>query len=207
MRRSSPPALMVALAGMLGGCTGTGVFLDHTFIWFDQNPNGPAGSSETFLRVRGQSADVPPLAPEQGNVWPGPAKPDPTMDDLQKQQADEIRRGTGQPNPGQSNTGQGSPPTNGAEGNPQGSAVGRANAADRGLPPPRVPPVPPNRTGPTVITPNGPSVDVTGGNNGSRGYRQLQSPTPGGSGILVPNGNGTSTLIGPDGSVQTVPTR
>ena len=28
----------------------------------------------------------------------------------------------------------------------------------------------------------------------------------GGQGIMVPNGNGTSTLIGPDGSIQTVPT-
>ncbi len=28
----------------------------------------------------------------------------------------------------------------------------------------------------------------------------------GGQGILVPNGNGTSTLIGPDGSMKTVPT-
>lgn len=28
----------------------------------------------------------------------------------------------------------------------------------------------------------------------------------GGTGLLVPNGNGTSTLIGPDGSVKTVPT-
>ena len=26
------------------------------------------------------------------------------------------------------------------------------------------------------------------------------------SGLVVPNGNGTSTLIAPDGSVQTVPT-
>ena len=62
-------------------------------------------------------------------------------------------------------------------------------------------------------TPGGPSLDVGGGS--ARGYRDLNPPatapgrgaSPGGGGILVPNGNGTSTLIGPDGSVQTVPTR
>ncbi len=58
-------------------------------------------------------------------------------------------------------------------------------------------------------TPNGPSLDVGGGSG--RGYRPAmrvpRGASPGGSGILVPNGNGTSTLIGPDGSVQTVPTK
>ena len=110
------------------------------------------------------------------------------MQDLENQQSDEIRRG----------------------GTPQGSSsnpVDRANNADRGLPPPQLPPPPPSGiSSPTVNTRNGPSVDVTGRGTG-RSYRQLSSPTPVGSGFLVPNGNGTSTLIGPDGSVQTVSTR
>ncbi len=194
MRRCALPSLLTLLAGLLSGCTGTGVFLDHTTQQFGAIPNAPAGSSETFLRIRGQEVTVPPLLPEQGNVWPTDVKPDATLQDLEKQQAEDIRRGTGAPAAG------GAPP--GA--NP---AVNRANNADRGLPPPVVPPPPPAGVGsPTVNTPNGPSVDVTGRGTG-RNYRQLQSPTPGGSGILVPNGNGTSTLIGPDGSVQTVPTR
>ncbi len=200
MRRFALPSLSILFAGLLSGCTGTGVFFDHTTQWFGQVPNAPAGSSETFLRIRGQSVDVPPLLPEQGNVWPTDNRPDPTLQDLEKQQAAEIRQGSGSGSG--SGSGNGNAPPAGA--NP---AVNRANDADRGLPPPVVPPPPPNRLrSPTVNTPNGPSVDVTGQGSG-RNYRQLQSPTPGGSGILVPNGNGTSTLIGPDGSVQTVPTR
>ncbi len=184
------PYLSIASAGLLSGCTGFGVFLDHTNQWFGHNPNTPAGSSETFLRIRGEPVDIPALVPEKGNVWPTNTAPDMTMQDIQKQQSDEIRRGGGQPGPA---AGVGSNP-----------AVNRANQADRGLPPPQTPPPAP-RQRPTVQTPGGPSLDVGGGTG--RGYRQLNSPSPGGSGILVPNGNGTSTLIGPDGSVQTVPTR
>jgi hypothetical protein len=195
MRRFATICLPIACAGLLSGCTGTGLFFDHTTQMFSRNPNMPAGSSETFLRVRGEPVDIPPLTPEQGNVWPTDTGPDISMQDLQKRQDEEIRRGNS--NLPQSSS---SPPPGP---NPQ---VNRANGADRGLPPPIVPPAPAIRRSPTVQTPNGPSVDVTGQGTG-RGYRQLESPTPGGSGILVPNGNGTSTLIGPDGSVQTVPTR
>ena len=192
MRRSALSILSIVSAGLLSGCTGTGVFLDHTTQWFGANPNTPAGSSETFLRIRGENVDVPPLVPENGNVWPTDAGPDLTMQDIEKQQNEQIRRGGGQPIAG---------PTNGP--NPQ---VNRANNADQGLPPPQTPPAPPRRRGVTP-TPGGPSLDVGGGTG--RGYRQLQSPGApnGGAGILVPNGNGTSTLIGPDGSVQTVPTK
>ncbi len=189
MRRYALPSLLILLAGLLSGCTGLGVFFDHTTQHWGAIPNAPAGSSETFLVMRGEHVTVQPLLPEPGNVWPTDVRPDPTLQDLEKQQSDEIRRGAASPQ--------------GSSANP----VNRANNADRGLPPPQIPPAPPSGiASPTVNTRNGPSVDVTGRGTG-RSYRQLNSPTPGGSGILVPNGNGTSTLIGPDGSVQTVPTR
>ena len=189
MRRHAFPILAILAAGLLSGCTGFGVFLDHTNQWFGNNPNAPAGSSETFARIRGEKVDIPPLLPEAGNVWPAPRGPDLSLQDIQKQQNEEILKGGGRS----------------AAANGPGSRVNRANQADVGLPPPINPP-PPARKRPTVLTPSGPSLDV-GGSGSGRGYRQLQSPSPGGSGILVPNGNGTSTLIGPDGSVKTVPTR
>ncbi len=190
MRRTALPSLSILFAGLLSGCTGTGVFFDHTTQWFGGNPNTPAGSSETFSRIRGQKIDIPPLLPEPGNVWPTDTGPDLTLQDIEKQQTDAVRR-TG-----------GAAPAIGP--NP---AVNRANGADRGLPPPSVPPAIPSNIRPmTVPTPNGPALDSTGQGTG-RNYRQLNTPNPGGSGILVPNGNGTSTLIGPDGSVQTVPSR
>ena len=191
MRRSALSILSIVSAGLLSGCTGTGVFLDHTTQWFGHNPNTPAGSSETFQRIRGETVDVPPLVPENGNVWPTDTGPDLTMQDIEKQQNAEIQRNGGQPTNGG--------PTSGP--NPQ---VNRANNADKGLPPPQTPPPPPHGRGITA-TPGGPQVDVGGGSG--RGYRQMQTPNAPSSGILVPNGNGTSTLIGPDGSVQTVPTR
>ncbi len=191
MRRSTLSIVAAVSAGLLSGCTGTGVFFDHTTQWFGHNPNTPAGSSETFLRIRGEKVDVPALVPENGNVWPTDVKPDMTLQDIEKQQNEEIRRNGGQPTA-----------TAGTGPNP---AVNRANQADRGLPPPQNPPAPPRQRS-VVPTQNGPSLDVGGGTG--RGYQQLQSaPSPGGSGILVPNGNGTSTLIGPDGSVRTVPTK
>jgi hypothetical protein len=55
---------------------------------------------------------------------------------------------------------------------------------------------------PTVLTPQGPEVPATSG----PGYQQIP-PGPGQpGGIVIPNGNGTSTLIRPDGTVVTVPT-
>jgi hypothetical protein len=198
MRRSALLCLSIVSAGLLGGCTGTGVFFDHTFQRWGGNPNTPAGSSETFLRMRGQSVNVAPILPDTGNVWPTNTGPDLTLQDIEKQQNEEIRRNGGVP------PAPGAGPASGP--NP---AINRANGADQGLPPPQTPPPPP-RGRSAVPTPGGPSLDVGGG--GPRGYRNLQTPSaPNGSanggGILVPNGNGTSTLIMPDGTIQTVPTK
>ena len=168
-----------------------GVFFDHTFQWYGANPNGPAGSSETFQAIRGLPVDVPPLVPEKGNVWPENQAPDATLQDIERQQAEEVRRTTGQ-----------AAPAPGVGGNPQ---VNRANNADQGLPGPQVqpglPPAPLRQR-----PPNGTTLDTTG-QSSARGYRDLQNaPNAGGGSVLIPNGNGTSTLIGPDGSVKTVPT-
>ena len=185
-----PPALLcLAFAApiLLAGCTGTGVFLDHTFDWFGDNPNTPAGNSEMFQRLRGEPTAFAPLLPESGNVWPGPQAPDPTMQELQQQQNSggppSVGGGTDhqQPRP-PGYSPQGAPPSVVQPGSPPGNLVR------------------PPRQGRS-----GESLDVTGGSS-TGGYRHLQAPPPG-RGILVPNGNGTSTLIGPDGSVSTVPTK
>lgn len=53
---------------------------------------------------------------------------------------------------------------------------------------------------PVVNTARGAEVGV----GGTRSYEQLSGP--GGGGIMTPNSNGTSTIISPNGSTQTVPT-
>lgn len=55
-------------------------------------------------------------------------------------------------------------------------------------------------TGRIVNAPSG--AGVTSG--GTSGYQT--TTTPRGSAIIVPNGNGTSTIIHPDGRIETVPT-
>ncbi len=175
MRRSA----LLGLALFLSGCQfagnpfdGFGGFLGDTH-GFKANPNLPAGSEETMQRVEGRDVTVEPLLPEPGNVWPGPMKPLPTMQELQQQQ----------------NT--------------------------QPLPAPNVPAKPPPLLFPgempqqpqtpgatqTYPTPNGPAITTENPN----GIRTFTAPG-GGQGIVVPNGNGTSTLIGPNGSITTVPT-
>jgi hypothetical protein len=51
-----------------------------------------------------------------------------------------------------------------------------------------------------VNAPSGPGVT----SGGTSGYQT--TTTPRGSAIIVPNGNGTSTIIHPDGRIETVPT-
>ena len=180
MRRSALFCCAIAASGLLAGCTGTGVFLDHTFSSFGENPNAPAGDSEMFQTLRGEPVVVTPLLPETGNVWPGPQKPDPTMQELEQPQNANV------------------PALNSDPDKRQPHPAGQLPAAVK-------PGAPPKLAAPPQQTPGGPAVDVTGGQN-VPGYRQLQPPSNG-KGILVPNGNGTSTLIGPDGSISTVPTK
>jgi len=188
MRRSALLCCTLVASSLLAGCTGTGVFFDHTFSWFGNNPNAPAGNSEMFLRLRGEPVTITPLLPETGNVWPGPQKPDPTLQELEAQQQKAgatpavVGGGTGHQQPRPAGSGAPAP------------AVVTPGTAPTGM------------VSPPQRTRNGTAIDTTGGQK-VPGYRDLQPAPPAGKGILVPNGNGTSTLIGPDGSVSTVPTK
>ena len=79
------------------------------------------------------------------------------------------------------------------------------------LPPPNVPTAPPPTLFPQTPIPPAMSPSVPTPqrqapvNQNPNGVTTFTAPG-GGQGIMVPNGNGTSTLIGPDGSIQTVPT-
>ena len=193
---------------LLAGCTGFGEFLDHTFTIPGANPNLPMADSENVRRALGRPSDVVPLAPEPGNVWPGQQAPDPTLADVQRNQDQETQRGfspTVVPGtePGLPAGRQPRPTARGSS-TPPGSVEPGLDAPPR---PSVLPPRPrsslpgPGPQGGVVNTPRGPAVDA----GGTSGYRQLTVPGAPGS-IMVPNGNGTSTVISPNGSVQTVPT-
>lgn len=185
MRRIVCFGLLLMLAGCGGGYT----------TWYNlpfttgSNPHLPPGDSENMRRAMGQTANVEPLTTEPGDVWPGPIKPPPTLQDLESQ--------TGQP--GQSPatlmppTGSGTPP----------------GYTQPGLAPlPSMPPAVSAMPAPSTSTPSiyqtgrGPAVSTGGTSN----YQTLTTPGQAGQSIVVPNGNGTSTVIHPNGTVETVPT-
>lgn len=200
MRRLTPLLLLVGLTG----CTGFGEFVDHAFSLPGADPNIPMADSENVRRALGLSPEIRPLETEPGNVWPGPERPEPTLADIENNPGRENERGfppTSVPGarPGLPDHGQ---PRPRGSSTPPGSNQPNLPA----VPPPGVLPPPPTslapRPAPSVVpTPEGPAID----SGGTRSYRELTTPRGPGA-IVVPNGNGTSTVINPDGTVQTIPT-
>ncbi|MDE2573739.1 MAG: hypothetical protein KGL55_00345 [Rhodospirillales bacterium] len=190
------PTLTLALTLALGACAapgeyvgspfdGAGGFLSDTLVTRTA-PNRPPIASENMRRVQGEAAALPPLLPEPGNVWPPPPTPDPTLADLERQQS-------GQPLPGQPQPGQ-SQPGQSQSGQPAPQSAAQPLGQSPGLP--REQPAP---TG-TVQTSQGPAI-IRNDANGQQSYT-----LPNGQhGRAINNGNGTITLIGNDGSVQSVP--
>ena len=183
----------LALLGLCLGLAGCGQSSGiHLPFVSGADPYAPTGTSETVRRVQGHASAAAPLRPTPGNVWPGPIKAQPTLETLE-QQPMELPN---QPSP---------PPL------PRGSST-----PPSALPPvpsvPRVPPVPKTETGipapsggpssaTTIPTRDGQAVP----SGGTGAYRTVTLPN-GTTGVMVPNGNGTSTIIRADGSVETVPT-
>jgi len=200
MRRTAPISAAYALAATLPltGCAthigtpadGLAGFLGDIFS-LRRNPNRPAIDSPNARRVMGAADEVEPLQPEPGNVWPGPLPPARTMSDLQRDMGAPLppidapapRGGGGVVPPMPS-----MPPAPAAPApralSPQGSL------------PPAVGPAP---TGRVLQTQQGPATTVIGGN----GVETFTLPS-GRTGIVMPNANGTLTLIGPDGTTQTI---
>ncbi len=163
------------------------------------DPYLPAGDSENMRRAQGLTSAPAPLTTEPGNVWPGPLPPQPTLADLVKQESQGKLAATPQlPGP-----------------QPQAPAI-PAPQSSLAPPPvvqpivPAIPPVPqvavpsgaqtPPPAGPVLQTPQGPAV--TSGGTGT--FKSVTMPN-GMTGIVVPNGNGTNTIILSNGTVQTVP--
>jgi hypothetical protein len=190
----------IALLGLLMLLTGCGTdfghFLSDTHT-FQSNPNMPPIDSENLRRVTGEDATQQALTPEPGNIWPPPAGPMPTLMDLEKTSPP----GTSPPGA----TGSTTPPAVGYGGSPPPVPSGGLGA-EAPLPMPKpsqMPTIRPASPPPTTIqTPSGTGV-VTGS---GPGYSTTTNPGGGGNSIVVPNGNGTSTIIHADGTVETVPT-
>lgn len=173
------------------------------------NPNLPVSDSETMQRVEGRESSVRPLTTEPGDIWPGPLPPAPTLKDLESTSGPTAEpeapvpgsprnRGTAAPYPSPNpDVGSSTPPGSNQPGlaNPRPAPPLSSYAAPPAAPPAR------GSTGQVIQTPSGPAVTTGGG----PGYQTTTSPG-GGQSIIVPNGNGTSTVIHADGQIETIPT-
>jgi hypothetical protein len=210
MRRIAQTFLCLALSGC-----GYSTWADLPFST-GTNPNRPVGDSENMRRAMGELVEVRPLTTEPGDVWPGPLAQEPTLEDIEKQglQSEPERPVPGSPEFQSQNPGQGSGPSQNQPPNlppavRRGSSTPPPNNQQglAPLPPLRPPqatnPTPPGRNpaGQVYPTQNGPVIT----NGGTGGYQTTTTPG-GGSAIVVPNGNGTSTIIHSNGTIETVPT-
>jgi hypothetical protein len=173
------------------------------------NQNWPVVESENMHHVLGDTFAAQTITTEPGNIWPGPLPPAPTLKDLEATDGltpqpeapvpgSPLSRGTAGPAPSPNpSSGSSTPPT--------------ANQPSLATPQPALPlssyaspPAPPSGRvpgGQVIQTPEGPMVTTGGTSN----YQTSISPG-GGQSIIVPNGNGTSTVIHGGGTIQTIPT-
>jgi len=203
MRRIS----LLTVALMLSGC-GYKTWWNPPFTT-GYNPNLPVSDSENMLRATGKEPPVPALTTEPGDIWPGPLPPPTTLQDLQASggltpqpeapvPGSPLSRGIGVPYPSPNpSTGSSTTPGNAQAGlrSPQPAPPASSYAAPGATPPAR------GAAGQVVQTPGGPAVTTGGG----PGYQTTVAPG-GGQSIIVPNGNGTSTVIHADGRIETIPT-
>ncbi|MBE7212091.1 MAG: hypothetical protein INR65_13805 [Gluconacetobacter diazotrophicus] len=191
MRRT----LLLGTFLLLSGCSGLGHFFADTETLPGANPNGTTGISENLARARGRSPEAPIVEPQQGNIWPGPPKPLPTLADVAKNGGlgdSSNPLGGAMPNGGSMSMGEKQSIRNGVPvENPSGgfSGGGGSLPATETDPAARFRHDHPLGAGPA---PSQKGVDVKG------------TDGPVGGDIVIPNGDGTSTVISPDGAVKTV---
>jgi hypothetical protein len=188
-----PRFVVLGLVLTLAGCGG-GLNTWHDLPFTTgSNPNLPPGDSENMRRVMGGTANMQPLTPEAGDVWPGPIATPPTLQDLEGQgpQPEQPQPlppvGSSTP-PGSTQPGLAPLPTGLSARSPGQSTTTPSAAAPQ--------------PGQMYQTGRGPAVSTGGTSN----YQTLTAPGEAGQSIVVPNGNGTSTIIHPNGTVETVPT-
>jgi hypothetical protein len=194
MRLLAPILMLLALSGcqyVSSPFEGFGGFIGDTHTVY-RSPNRPVGDSDNMRRVMGEPSTSEPLVPEPGNVWPGPLPPEMTLQDIQRSNDQDVLK-PGEEMNLRSPRGSSTPPAALPQ---QPIQNGQRIQPTPQSGPPAAQPAPRD---PTIQTPSGPAV------LGNSGSVQTYTDPRGNTGIVIPNGNGTSTLIAPDGSVQTVP--
>lgn len=224
---------MVSVALLLSGCAGVGNYLKSTVNPFG-DPNAPKGYALNMQRARGNDVAVAPILAQPGDIWPGPVHKVPTLSDIQQHMNTPLGQEYQDQYGANKNTASSTysvpkgatprqvPPRGnnagttkfGSYGHNQNSSSTPPGSAQSALPTePVIPATRPTpaqiiggnqhfNVGQTLIGPAGPAGVVTGSSNGR--YQTVAPINGAGGGILIPNGNGTATLIQPNGQVVTV---
>lgn len=183
------------LGVLLAGCAGTS--------WGPSNgtsqPVAP-GDSLTIRRVMGQNPEAPPLGSEEGR-WQLRERPRATLADPDAAMRDIPDYRTA-PRP---DVDRNLPPLRGSSTDPAalpGVAPITPPATVRTEAPPARSTSSPYPSGTVVPIPGESPAVVTGGTDR---YRTYQQPNTAGGGIIIPQGNGTGLVVGPDGRTISVP--
>lgn len=189
-------AALLALPLAVSGCSGIGKYFHDTLFWPGSNPNSPLGDSENMRRSRGEVVTAEPILPEHGNMWPGSPQPLPTLRDVENPNST-FNRALGDPATYFGGAALDKTFMGGIAGSGALGASGAQMKQGQSI-----------SIGETSDIKNGvgheknasiPSFPAGISDNASRYLSK-----PGSKVIVIPNGDGTSTLISPDGSVRVV---
>ncbi|MDI2111875.1 hypothetical protein [Commensalibacter nepenthis] len=75
-------AALMATMLLLSGCSGFDRFLDDTVRLPGSNPEAPRGDSENMMKVRGETVASTPILPQGENIWPSRPPALPTLSDV-----------------------------------------------------------------------------------------------------------------------------
>ena len=173
---------------LLSGCSGLGKFFGDTVTLPGANPNLPYGLDENARRAEGGNPAESPILPEAGNVWPGPPQPLPTLGDVSRTSGNGLGS-----NPAYGQGG-GSPLQGPAMRDGGRMSMGESDQVAHGAPVG----APPDEDG---FSGGGSALDTSVPDASSRFRAQGAGKN---QPIVIPNGDGTSTVIEPDGTVKTV---
>lgn len=82
MRKVTVLMLGLAVSGCAdGGCADFLQYAKQSLTPWEP-ANAPIGDSETFQRVRGQTVSAMPVLPQTGDIWPGAPEPVPSLQDV-----------------------------------------------------------------------------------------------------------------------------
>lgn len=168
-------AVVFSLLLLQTGCAGFGKLMADDATFPGANPNLPAGDAENLRRAQGAGVTERPILPQGGNMWPGPPAPLPTLGDATREHLE--------PDDGLPADAATKPEL------PEGGTLSAGEQAEiRG----------------GVQDFSGRS-QLSPGQSAATGHENATSVRGGqaASTIVIPNGDGTSTIITPDGTVKT----